>query len=97
MNPPLIPTPLQKLRHKKGWRLTRVHKELKKKGTPISYPTLLRIEHGYRTEVIRDEKTNEILGEKKMPYKPRAGYLMILAKLFNVKAPNSIYEDRSKA
>lgn len=96
MNPTLKPTPLVKLRHKKGWRLTRVHIELKKKGTPISYPTLLRIEHGYRTVIIRDKKTKEIIEEKKMSYNPRAGYLMILAKLFDVKAPNSIYEDRSK-
>lgn len=96
MNPTLKPTPLVKLRHKKGWRLTRVHTELQKKGTPISYPTLLRIEHGYRTVIIRDKKTKEIIEEKKMRYNPRAGYLMILAKLFDVKAPNSIYEDRSK-
>lgn len=95
MNPPLKPTPLEKLRHKKGWRLLRVHKELAKRGTPISYPTLLKIEHGYRSEISRDSSGN-ISREKKVKYKPRAGYLLILAKLFKVKSPNSIYEDRSK-
>lgn len=96
MNPPIKPTPLVKLRHKKGWRLTRVHTELKKRGTTISYPTLLKIEHGYRNMIIRDKKTKEIIEEKKMPYKPRAGYLMILANLFKVKDANTIYQDRSK-
>lgn len=100
MNPTLDqtlnPTPLEILRNKKGWRLNRVHQELKKRGTPISYPTLLRIEHGYRSVIVRDKITKEILKEKKMPYKPRPGYLMILAKLFRVADENSIYEDRSK-
>lgn len=94
MNPNLNPTPLEKLRHKKGWRLIRVKKELDARGTPISYPTLLRIEHGYRTVIERDKKGN-ILQEIKMPYNPRPGYLMILAKLFKVKDANCIYEDRS--
>lgn len=97
MNPDLNPTPLEMLRHKKGWRLIRVKQELQKRGTPISWPTLLRIEHGYRTVIIRDKVTKQIIKEKKMPYKPRTGYLMILAKLFKVKNENSIYEDRSKA
>ncbi len=96
MNPTLKPTPLVKLRHKKGWRLTRVHTELLKRGTPISYPTLLRIEHGYRTVIVRDKITREITKEIKMPYKPRPGYLMILAKLFKVQDANTIYQDRSK-
>lgn len=96
MNPDLNPTPLEKLRHKKGWRLNRVETELKERGTPISYPTLLRIEHGYRTVVERDKEGN-IVSEKKMPYTPRPGYLLILAKLFKVKNANEIYEDRSKS
>lgn len=96
MNPNLKPTPLENLRHKKGWRLVQVKEELKKRGTPISYPTLLRIEHGYRIVITRDKATGEVIKEKKMPYKPRPGYLMILAKLFKVKDEKSIYEDRSK-
>lgn len=96
MNPNLNPTPLEKLRHKKGWRLIQVKDELIKRGTPISYPTLLKIEHGYRTVVMRDKITRKKMKEKKMPYKPRAGYLMILAKLFKMKNENDIYEDRSK-
>lgn len=96
MNPNLKPTPLQIHRNKKGWRVVRVAQELKKRGTPISWPTLLKIDHGYRSEIIRDKITNEILKEKRIAYKPRVGYLMILAKLFKVKDPNKMYEDRSK-
>lgn len=96
MNPNLNPTPLQKLRHKRTWRLVRVKQELLKKGTPIAWPTLLKIDHGYRSLIIRDKTTKKIISEKKVAYKPRIGYLMILAKLFNVKDANSIYEDRSK-
>lgn len=95
MNPSLNPTPLQKLRHKKGWRLNRVEQELKKRGTPISWPTLLLIDHGFRSVITRD-KEGEIIREQKKPYKPRPGYLMILAKLFKVKDANTMYEDRSK-
>ena len=95
MNPNLKPTPLEKLRHKKGWRLIRVKQELDKRQTPISYPTLLRIEHGYRTMIVRDDK-GAIVNEKKIPYKPRHWHLIQLAKLFNVKNPQKIYENRHK-
>lgn len=95
MNPSLNPTPLQKLRNRKGWRLNRVAEELKKRGTPISWPTLLMIDHGFRSVIIRD-KEGQIIKEGKKPYKPRPGYLMILAKLFKVKDYSTMYEDRSK-
>lgn len=96
MTPNLKPTPLKIHRTKKGWRLVRVDQELKKRGTPISWPTLLKIDHGFRSEIIRDKITKKKIKEKKVAYKPRTGYLMILAKLFKVKDPNSMYEDRSK-
>lgn len=96
MSTNLKPTPLQIHRNKKGWRLVRVDQELKKKGTPISWPTLIKIDHGFRSVIIRHKITRKKIKEKKMAYKPRAGYLMILAKLFKVKNPNKMYEDRSK-
>lgn len=96
MNPNLNPTPHQKLRHKKGWRLVNVKEQLLKRGTPISWPTLLKIDHGFRSVIIRDKITRKKIKEVRAAYKPRPGYLMILAKLYRVKDPNSIYEDRSK-
>lgn len=82
----LFPTPLKRCRHKKGWRLVRVKQELIKKGTPISYPTLLTIEHGFKV----DKETGQ-----KLPYKPGRRLLADLGKLFKKQA-EEMYEDRSK-
>lgn len=90
----LKPTPLQKLRHKKAWRLKRVHKELIKQGTPVSWPTLLKIDHGCKTVIVRGPD-KKILHEKKVAYHPYERTLSDIAKLFKVKS-TQIYEDRSK-
>jgi hypothetical protein len=79
-------TPLKRCRHKKGWRLVRVKQELIDKGTPISYPVLLTIEHGYKVDK----------AGKKLPYKPGRRTLADLGKLFK-KKPEDMYEDRSKS
>lgn len=91
----LKPTPLQIHRNKKGWRLNRLEQELKKRGTPISWPTLLIIDHGFRNVITRDKNRN-IIKEEKKAHKPRPGHLLILAKLFKVADANTMYEDRSK-
>ncbi len=85
MNPSLNPTPLKKCRHAKGWRLVRVKKELIKIGTPVSWPTLVMVDNGYRS----------VKGKKKA-YKPNMSTLIFLGKLFK-KKPKSMYKDRSKA
>lgn len=90
----LKPTPLQKLRHKKAWRLKRVFKELIKQGTPVSWPTLLKIDHGCKTVIVRGPN-REILEEKKVAYHPYERTLSDIGKLFKVSS-KKVYEDRSK-
>lgn len=87
------PTPLRNLRHKKGWRLNLVHKKLMAQGTPVSWPTLLKIDHGFKKDIIR--KNGVIVKEKKIPYNPSSRILADIAKLFKVKAKD-MYQDRSK-
>lgn len=87
-------TPLRRLRHQKGWRLIRVKQELIKQGTPISWPTLLKIDHGYKSAIIRD-KQGKIIEEKKMPYTPHPRTLADLAKLFKVKI-GKVYQHKNK-
>lgn len=86
-------TPLQTLRHQKGWRLIQVHEKLKDAGTPVSWPTLLKIDHGYVKKIIR--KDGVIIKEKRLPYKPNPRILSDIGKLFHVKAKD-MYKDRSK-
>lgn len=88
------PSPLRKLRHKKGWRLNEVEKKLIEKGTPVSWPTLLKIDHGFNKVIIRDIHGN-ILKEEKRPYKPSMRILSDIGKLFK-KPAKEMYEDRSK-
>lgn len=88
------PAPLKHLRHQKGWRLTEVSIKLKAQGTPISWPTLVNIDHGYRSVIVRD-KAGKKIREKKAAYKPFRRTLADIAKLFKVK-PEDVYEDRSK-
>lgn len=87
------PTPHQILRHKKGWRLVHVHQELLKRGTPVSYPTLLMIDKGFRPVNVRDEN-KKIISRKKKKYKPSRYTLILLSKLYKVK-PEEIYSDRT--
>lgn len=94
MNSELKATPLKKLRHKKGWRLIKVKQELDKRGTPISWPTLLKIEHGYKTGIIRG-LNGKILKEQKLLYRPSRRTLADIAKLFKVDIKD-VYQDRSK-
>ncbi len=89
MNPSL----LAELRHQKGWRLIQVHQKLKDRDTPVSWPTLLKIDHGYKTVVVRNRK-GRVTGERKIPYKPTRGILRDIAGLFKVKV-SKVYEDRS--
>ena len=95
MKPTLRATPLQKLRHQKGWRLIRVQRELQKQGTPISWPTLINIDRGFKVVVIRDEN-KQILEERKLPYKPGKRLLTDIADLFDVPV-KKIYQDRSQS
>ena len=90
----LNPTPLKTLRHKKGWRLSHLCAELKRKETPISWPTLVMIDNGFRAKVKRDEN-GKIISRKRQKYKPSRHILAALAKFFKVK-PDAIYSDRSK-
>lgn len=88
------PTPLQKLRHKKAWTLSQLYLKLREAETPISFPTLILLDHGYRSKVIRDEN-GKISRKEKLPYTPNPRTLADIARLFNVK-PSAVYEDRSK-
>lgn len=87
-------TRMQKLRHAKGWRLTDLYEKLKEVKTPISWPILVNIDRGFKTEVIRDEN-KKIIQKKKLPYKPGRGFLADLGKVLDAPA-NKIYQDRSK-
>lgn len=78
------PTPLRKFRHQKGWRLVRVETELKKKKIPISWPMLVNLDRGF--------KTNNGIKEK---YFPGEVIRKKLAKLMGIK-PAKVYADRSK-
>lgn len=88
------PTPLQKLRHKKAWTLSELNLKLIEAKTPVSFPTLINIDRGYRSKVLRDE-FGKIDRREKLPYHPNPRTLADIARLFNVK-PSSVYKDRSK-
>lgn len=80
----LEPTPLQRCRHKKGWRLVTVKQKLIEKGTPVSWPILVNIDRGFK----------RVKG-KNFSYKPTNRTLADIGKLFH-KKPEEMYEDRSK-
>ena len=73
------PTPLQKILHKKGWRLRDLHEKVK---TYISYPTLLNINHGYKTEK-----------GVQVQYTPHPSTLQIISNVVGYPA-TKIYEHR---
>lgn len=83
------PSPLRHLRHKKAWKLIHVYSKLQDQGTPVSWPTLEKIDHGFKS--VRDKDGNMI----RKKYTPQRRILVDIAKLFKVK-PDKIYEDRSK-
>ena len=80
----LNPTPLQKCRHKKGWRLVTVKQKLIERGTPVSWPILVNVDRGFK-----------MVKGKKMPYHPFDRTLADIGRLFKKKAKD-IYEDRSQ-
>lgn len=88
------PTPLQHLRHQKGWRLITVAEKLKEKNTPVSWPTLVNFDRGYRAVIIRDKKGNKVREEKRK-YSPGRHTCEDIARLFKAN-PEEIYQDRSK-
>lgn len=95
MRSTLRATPLQKLRHIKGWRLVKLHQALKENDTPISWPILVNIDRGYKVKTIRD-KNKKIIEKVKLPYKPGRGFLTDIGRIFEVPA-KKVYQDRSKS
>ena len=95
MKSTLRATQMQKLRHRKGWRLVQLHEALKENDTPISWPILVNIDRGYKIKIVRD-KNKKIVERIKLPYKPGRGFLTDLGKLLDAPA-NKIYQDRSKS
>lgn len=83
------PTPLKKLRYKKGWRLIHVYKELIRLKTPISWPTLIKIDNGYTTAW----DGQKIMGKIKKKYTPGKKALQKLSKLTGIKS-SKIYAHR---
>lgn len=78
------PTPLRKFRHKKGWRLVQVERELKRKKISISWPMLVNIDRGFKTK-----------GKIKFSYFPGETIRKKLSKLMGIE-PAKVYIDRSK-
>lgn len=78
------PTPVQHRLHELTWSLTRLHQELKKKQTPITYPTLINIKRGYK-----------LINGKKKKYSPSLRTTLAdIGKVLKIK-PEQVYEDRS--
>lgn len=88
------PTPLQKFLFKIGMDLQWLHEKSK-----VSYPTLVNINHGFRSVVKRDKTTGKIISKSKKKFTPEIWTLMQIAKAFRhagIKVkPEEIYEDRS--
>jgi hypothetical protein len=80
------PTPLKEFRHKKGWRLNRVESELIKRKIPISWPTLIKIDNGYKSVIIKN--TDGTMQRKKAKYNPSNKNLKKLAKLTGINYKN---------
>lgn len=91
------PTPLARLLFDNGLDLIDL-----KEPTKICYPTLLNVNHGFKTKVVikmedgkpvLDEKQEPIKEKIKVEYNPEARTLRDIADFFRVK-PEEVYEKR---
>lgn len=87
-------TPLKKLRFKIGWRLNKLHQELKRKKLYISWPTLVKIDNACRYIEIKNAQ-GKIIDKKKVKYNPNKKSIQKIAKLLRVKK-SAVYSQKNQ-